>query len=229
MLGIISAMATESDLIAQAMTDTEETAVSCLKMIKGRLSGREAVIITGAFGKVSAAIAAQMLVDRFNVDKIINIGVAGGLHRDMRQCDFVVADNFVQHDVDTTAIGDPIAMISGLYTDYFRADEQISKTLIEAVRKNTGKEPFTGTFATGDQFVASKERSDFIRDTFGAIACEMEGGAIAQTCMMLGVPFAALRCISDNADGEAGMSYDEFRDKTAALCARIVIDTAGEL
>lgn len=229
MLGIISAMVTESDLVAKAMTDREETEISCLKMVKGKLSGRDAVIITGAFGKVSAAIAAQMLIDKFNVDKIVNIGVAGGLHKDMRQCDFAVAEKFVQHDVDTSPLGDPVGMISGLYLDRFYTDENIRNTLIEAVRRNAGKEPFVGTFATGDQFVASKERSDYIRDTFDAIACEMEGGAIAQACTMLGVPFAALRCISDNADGEAGMSYDEFRDKTAALCAKIIIDAAEEI
>lgn len=229
MLGLIIAMVTESELVAQTMTDKKEEKISCLRLISGKLSGRDTVIVTGAYGKVSAAIAAQVLVDRYGADRIINIGVAGGLERGMHQCDFAVADNFVQHDVDTSAVGDPLGLVSGLYVDHFPADEAIRKVLTDVVKRNTGGEPFVGTFASGDQFVASSERSDFIRDTFGAIACDMESAAAAQACLMLGVPFGAIRCISDNADGAAGMSYDEFRDKTAALCAKMIIDAAGEL
>ena len=158
---------------------------------------------------------------QFGVDEIINTGVAGAVAHGIVQNDMVVASRFVQHDVDTSPIGDPVGFVSTVNTIYFEADRGITERLRAAIGDKA--HTLVGTIATGDQFVADKRVTEKLRTLFDAAACDMEGGAIAQVCTLAGVPFGAVRCISDSADEQATMDYPDFAAKAAATCSAMVI------
>jgi len=224
MTGIIGAMSVEVDSICAAMSNREVKTVSGIDFNCGILFNSPVVVARCGIGKVSAAVCAQIMISVFGAGRIINTGVAGGLANSLRQGDIVVASGFVEHDMDTTPLGDAPGYLSGLDIIQLPCDNMLAGQIFELSSKNSGYSTLKGLIATGDQFIANRERSDYIRDTFDASACEMEGGAIAHVCFMAGIPFAAVRCISDNADGEAGLSYSDFVGIAANRCANLVLD-----
>lgn len=147
----------------------------------------------GGVGKVNAAMSAQLFIDRYHPDWIVNAGVAGSF-LDLPIGTIVLADRFVQHDVDTTPMGDPIGLVSTVNRIDFPTSE-IEKT--SAVLKELGVEFRTGKVATGEVFMTKGGRADWIAETFAPTLCEMEGGAIAQVCLRNEVKFTALKSVSD--------------------------------
>ena len=220
--GIIGAMDVEVESIANNMQDVEHKVVSGIPFSKGTLSGKPVVLARCGIGKVNAAICAQIMISVFAVYEIINTGVAGGVAKGIKRNDVVIAERFVQHDVDTSAIGDQVGFVSTINKVYFDTDKGITASLKAAI----GNKACTvmGTVATGDQFIADKKNGKKIHERFNASACDMEGGAIAQVCLMANVPFGAVRCISDSADEKAHMDYSEFSAKAAATCAAMVLE-----
>ncbi len=209
MIGIIGAMSVEIEGIRAKMTEKSEKVISGVTYVSGRLGKNEVVTAVCGIGKVFAAICAQTMILEFSPDAIINTGVAGSLSPALNVCDIAVADKVVQHDMDTSPLGDPKGLISGINVIYFEADEKTGSLLAEIARGfsiNTAR----GTIASGDQFIASKEVKQRIVSDFGAIACEMEGAAIGHVCYVNKVPFAVLRAISDKADGVAEIDYPTF-------------------
>ena len=147
----------------------------------------------GGVGKVNAAMSAQLFIDRFHPDWIINAGVAGSF-LDLPIGTIVLAKDFVQHDVDTTAMGDPIGMVSTVdRVDFPTTEPERLSALLTAL----GPEHQVGRVATGEVFMTKGSRADWVAKTFSPTLCEMEGGAIAQVCMRNGVKFTALKSVSD--------------------------------
>ena len=220
--GIIGAMDVEVENIAANIQDAGHTVISGIPFTSGILSGRQVVLARGGIGKVNAAVCAQIMISSFGVTEIINTGVAGGIVKGIKQNDIVIAERFVQHDVDTTPIGDPVGFVSTVNKIFFDTDEWITSRLKAAIGNKA--RTHTGTIATGDQFIADKKTGKKIHERFNASACDMEGGAIAQVCDLAGIPFGAVRCISDSADEKAHMDYPEFAAKAAATCAAMVLE-----
>lgn len=147
----------------------------------------------GGVGKVNAAMSAQLFIDRFHPDWIINAGVAGSF-LDLPIGTIVLAKDFVQHDVDTTAMGDPIGMVSTVdRVDFPTTEPERLSALLTAL----GTEHQVGRVATGEVFMTKGSRADWVAETFSPALCEMEGGAIAQVCLRNGVKFTALKSVSD--------------------------------
>ena len=156
-------------------------------------------------GKVNAAICAQTMILRYAPSRIINSGVAGGIGADVKIGDLVLADGAIQHDVDTTQIGDQIGMVSGINLVVIPTSSEMNRVLAEAARRCAYQgNVHIGRIASGDQFISSAEKLHWIASTFGAVACEMESGSIAQVCYINGTEYTAVRCISDNADRQRG-------------------------
>lgn len=147
----------------------------------------------GGVGKVNAAMSAQLFIDRYHPDWIVNAGVAGSF-QDLSIGTIVLAKDFVQHDVDTTAMGDPIGMVSTVDRVDFPTSEPERLSAILAAQ---GVEHRTGRVATGEVFMVKGPRADWVAETFSPTLCEMEGGAIAQVCLRNGVKFTALKSVSD--------------------------------
>ena len=147
----------------------------------------------GGVGKVNAAMSAQLFIDRFHPDWIINAGVAGSF-LDLPIGTIVLAKDFVQHDVDTTATGDPIGMVSTVdRVDFPTTEPERLSALLTAL----GTEHQVGRVATGEVFMTKGSRADWVAETFSPTLCEMEGGAIAQVCLRNRVKFTALKSVSD--------------------------------
>lgn len=217
MLGIIGAMEMETKGLKAAMTHKQEVTVSGIRFTEGLLEGAPVVVATCGVGKVAAAMCAEAMILRFGATALLNTGVAGGLAEGLSVCDAVVADFVVQHDMDTTAIGDPAGLISGLNLVKIPAEKALYEPLAAACRAK-GVNTMIGTVASGDLFVAKEEDKDRIRSLFGAAACEMEGAAIGQVACTNGVPFAVLRTISDGGDG---MEFSEFAPLAAKASVAI--------
>lgn len=221
MIGIIGAMEIETAALAAAVEEKKTEIISGVTYTSGILDGQAVVIATCGIGKVYAAICAQTMILHYHPTAIINTGVAGTLTTDLGIGDVAVASALCQHDMDTSPIGDPVGLVSGINRIYFEADAEISQKLASCVEA-AGAKALAGCIASGDQFVATGEKKAYIRKTFGAIACEMEGGAIAHVATVNGVPFAVLRAISDSADGDATVDYPTFARAAAARSVTVL-------
>ncbi len=222
MIGIIGAMTLEIEGLRALMSEKEEKTVSGIKFVSGSLENQRVVTAVSGIGKVFAAICTEAMILEYNPDVIINTGVAGTLTDKLSIGDIAVAKNVVQHDMDTSPLGDPRGLISGINVIYIDADENTSERLSKAageLKINT----VCATVASGDQFIASAEKKKDITESFNAVACEMEGAAIGQVCYVNGKPFAVLRAISDSADGSAEMDYPTFAKKAAENYINVVL------
>ena len=209
MIGIIAAMDVEMNSLRSYMKNTETEVISGIRFVRGTLEGKDVVTAVCGIGKVFAALCAQTLILHYQPQCIINTGVAGTLTDALTIGSIAVSSAVVRHDMDTSALGDPVGLISGINKVELPADRLLSGQL-SACAKVMGVRTATGVIASGDQFVASQERKAFIVEHFKAIACEMEGAAIGQVCHVNKVPFCVLRAISDSADGSSHMDYPTF-------------------
>ena len=220
-IGIIGAMSVETDALKAQIQDAKSETVSGIEFVSGKLYGKDIVVAQCGIGKVFAAICAQTMIIRFRVDKIINTGVAGTLCDELGILDIAIATDVVQHDMDTSALGDLVGLISGINIVKISADTSLANKIAKAAEA-VGVKCVKGVIASGDQFINNKERKNFIRTSFDAIACEMEGAAIGHVCFVNGVDFAVIRAISDNASGEADIEYPEMVRRAAAQSAAII-------
>ena len=209
MIGIICAMKIEADAIRASLTDTRTEVVSGVEFTVGKRYGKEIVLAVCGIGKVFAAICTEAMILRFAPSLILNSGVAGTLTEALSIGDIAIAKNLVQHDMDTSPLGDPVGLVSGINKIYFDADKAAVTAFAKATA-SVGANSMIGTIASGDQFMSDTAKKNAIRDRFGAIACEMEGAAIAHVAYVNNVPFAVLRAISDSASGDAQMEYPKF-------------------
>ena len=225
MIGIIAAMNVEMESLRSYMENTEEETISGIRFVRGMLEGQEVVTAVCGIGKVFAALCAQTMILRYAPEAIINTGVAGTLTNALGIASIAVSSAVVQHDMDTSPLGDPKGLISGINVVEIPADAQLGGKIL-ACAKEMGVNAVSGVIASGDQFVASSERKDFITGQFGAIACEMEGAAIGQVCYVNKVPFCVLRAISDSADGSSHMDYPQFvkiaAEQSVSLMRRVM-------
>lgn len=223
-VGIICAM----ELEIQGLLDVIETESTMEKsgtvFYKGKIRNTDVVIVQCGIGKVSAAVCTQMLIDFYEPSVIINSGVAGALSTQVSVGDVVIATAAVQHDFDSTAFGDPKGTLELLGKKMIElpADEDISAKLYKAAQALENTRVFRGIVATGDKFVADSEERLSIGKEFSALACEMEGGAMAQVCVRAGVPFAILRSISDDIGHNTTVDFNEFKVMAAKKTIEIL-------
>lgn len=222
MIGVIGAMKIEISAIEEKMTDKKIKEIAGIRFINGMLNGKEIVAAVCGIGKVAAAICTQAMIMEYSPCCIINTGVGGSLSKKLSICDVVIAETLVQHDMDTTAIGDVPGLISGLNIVDIPADKGVVEDLLKSAEATENSKVIRGKIASGDRFIADNKSKDFIVSTFGADVCEMEGAAIAQTCYSNSIPFGVVRAISDCADGSSHMDYAQFLPLAAANAAQII-------
>ncbi len=222
-IGVIGAMDTEVGLLKDHMTVEYTKKIADMEFLVGTMGDTDVVIVQCGIGKVNAGICAQLLISQFNVDRIINTGVAGSLSDELDIGDFVVSTDAVQHDFDETPIGYQKGEIPYIDLYSFKADDTLRQKAMEAIAEVAPEvKALEGRVCTGDQFIASVEQKTAITDVFGGLCCEMEGGAIAQVCYLNDVPFVIIRAISDNADGTSSVDYVEFEAISGKRSAEVV-------
>ena len=196
MIGIIGAMEEEVASLKEEMDVQEIVEKAGMMFCKGILCGQKVVVVRSGVGKVNAGICAQILVDLFQVDLLINTGIAGSLDARIDIGDMVISTDALQHDMDASVFGDPVGQIPRLDTFSFPADEALARKAIRANEKaNPDIRTFTGRIVSGDQFISSKEVKDRIVENFHPLCVEMEGAAIAQAAYLNKVSYVIIRAI----------------------------------
>lgn len=222
MIGIIGAMDVEIEAIRSLMKDRQDVVISGVRYSEGTLKGVPCVVAVCGIGKVFAAICAQTMILTWKPDFLLNVGVAGSLSTGLSVGNIAIASCVVQHDMDTSILGDPVGMLSGINLIKLPADIDASAKLAEAAVA-CGLTVETGVIVSGDQFIGDHGKKEWLRSTFGAIACEMEGAAIGHVAFVNNVPFAVLRAISDSYDTDAPqMDYETFKQMAAGNSIRVL-------
>lgn len=233
---ILSALAGELRELAEEMTDVDEVEISGWMVRKGMLRDTELVVASVGIGKVNAAMVATLAIDRFAPRLLLFTGVAGGLDPALRIGDVVVAERSIQHD--TGVVGpDGFQPYQPGHLPFFDPTDAVgyqpSPLLLEQARaaldgleldRVLGRAPqlVFGTVATGDQFIESEADRRRIRETFGAHAVEMEGGAAAQVAVHFGVDHLVIRSLSDLAGSGSEVDFDRFLSEVSVNSIKVV-------
>lgn len=238
---ILSAMVEEQQGLLELLENPVKTTHAGRDFWHGRYQFHDIVLVLARIGKVAAATTATALIDRFAVKRIVFTGVAGGLAPDVKVGDIVIADSFMQHDMDASPIF-PRYEIPLYGLSRFPADALMTQALQAAATKIVASAPsalseaavrqfnirparvHTGLLISGDRFVSTTAESAALCEALPqALACEMEGSAVAQVCHDYGVPFAAVRTISDRADDAAHVDFAHFIEQVAGPYATILM------
>lgn len=213
-IGIIGAMDVEVEALKKKLEGIKTETVSGIEFYSGTLCGKDTVVAKCGIGKVFAAICAQTMIVHCGVTHIINTGVGGTLTDRLDLLDVAVADGVVQHDMDTSPLGDPVGLISGINKIILPTSKTLADAAVRAAAElNIHCE--RGIIASGDQFISSAEKKEFISKSFNAICCEMEGASIGHVCYVGGIECLIIRSISDSASGNAKMEYPELVARAA--------------
>lgn len=220
-IGILGAMQEEISPLLDHYKTYETIAFGGNSFYKVSLENKTLIIACSRIGKVHSSLSAATMILYFGCNKIIFNGVAGGINPSYKIGDLVIGEKLCQHDVDITIFGHPFGYFSEgkIFT---QTNEALNK-LAKKVAKESNITIHQGTIATGDQFVSSKERKEWIKKEFNADAIEMEGASVAVVCDNLNTPLCVIRAISDNAGDEALISYEEFLEHSAKQSAALVI------
>ena len=222
-IGIIGAMEIEVERLKQDMTVHRSVVRARMEFFEGELKGRPVVVVKSGIGKVNAAVCTQILIDDFQVEAVINTGIAGSLNPEINIGDIVISTDVVHHDMDAVNFGYELGQIPQMDVFSFQADQKLIEQAEEVcARVNPEIRSFQGRIVSGDQFVADKQVKERIVNTFHGLCTEMEGAAIAQASYLNGIPFVILRAISDKADDSASMDYPTFERKAAEHCVNLV-------
>ncbi len=230
MIGIITAVDAERDAILIKMTEPRPQAIYGIEFYEGVIGDVDCVMAMSGVGKVNAARCAQLMIDKFDPDRIVNIGSAGALHPDLNVGDVIISTSCIQHDVDLTAFGLRKGFLSR-ENGFIEADTEFMGLCQKAMARSVGAghRIYTGPIATGDQFNESAERKDRVFAEFGAYCIEMEGAAVAQVCAMCDIPFVVIRSISDKPSSETLRMYNDYKRLASERCAAFLIHLTEEL
>jgi adenosylhomocysteine nucleosidase len=221
-LGIIGAMEIEVNALTEIMTEVKEIEIAKTIFRSGKINNKNVVVVCSGIGKVNAAIAASLLVERFKVSKILNIGVAGGIKNGIKLGDIVLSKNAIQHDVSLDAC-DKLrrGKVHKIDKREIDCDLSLCKQLSKIIDK-LNYSHYIGTIVSGDEFISDTKFADFLRNEFNAFAVDMETAAIAQVTYFFEVPFVAIRSISDNADDNADNDFETNCKKAAEKAINII-------
>ena len=230
-IGIISAMDTELKLLLENAQIDHVDHIGNRDYYVGELCGVPVVLQRLGIGKVRAASGTATLLDRYDVSEVIFTGVAGGVSDETEVMDIVVATDLLQHDYGVMTDDGFIWTGAQLGTDsVYPCDEELVEMARESAVEVLGEDHvFTGTVVSGDQFVSSAAYVKKLQEDFDAMACEMEGAAVAIVCSEYGVPFVVIRSMSDKADGKAVKTYENFMDIAADHSSKIVMDMLQDI
>ncbi len=222
MIGIIGAMEEEISILKESMKLEEVKNIAGMEFYKGSINDSKLVIVRSGIGKVNAAVCTQLLISTFDVNCIINTGVAGGLADDIDIADVVVSTELVQYDMDATNFGYKPGEIPRMGIVKFPADKELIAKFEDAFNSlDMDIRLYKGIVASGDRFVADNKIKQEIKNNFNAACVEMEGAAIAHVAYLNHLPCLVIRTISDKANDSAGMDYSSFEKLAISNLSRL--------
>ncbi|MEB7817775.1 5'-methylthioadenosine/adenosylhomocysteine nucleosidase [Mammaliicoccus sciuri] len=221
MIGIIGAMEEEVKILKSSIENRETIQIAHVIFYKGNIEDKQVVLAQSAIGKVNAAITATLLINEFKPDLIINTGSAGSVDSELNIGDIIISNKVYYHDVNATAFGYKLGQVPSM-PEFYETDKELidlAKSSIEQLDLNG----IVGEVATGDSFIGSIDQRKVIKSNFPtASVVEMEAGAIAQTCYQYNVPIIVTRAVSDLADKESDVTFEEFLKVACVNSSKIV-------
>lgn len=214
MIGIIAAEEKEINEILKLMTNINEIKIFEKIFYTGLIEEKNIVVVKSNVGKVNSSRICQMMIDKFDIELIINVGTAGSVSNELDIGDVVIAKKLVQYDFDVTAFGRKLGEIENIGENIL-----VNKNLLELFN---GLNVKYGTISSGDKFVYKLEEKNYIRETFDAVCVEMEGASIAQVCLLCNIPFLVIRSITDKLDGSSKMEFEEFLSLSSKNASKIL-------
>ena len=206
MIGIIGPTESEIMPFIEKINDRSAIKEAMLQFYIGSYANVPVVALQSGVCKVNATIATQILIDKFEVSHVILTGVAGGLDERLSIGDIVISTEVAHHDVCKEILTQNHPKMDDIY---FKADDRLIKRSKEAAESlNINKNYFTGKIITGETFITDKEREDLIKK-FTPLCVDMESASIAHTCYVNKIPFIVIRAISDNADKDGLVTFEE--------------------
>ncbi|WP_206165454.1 5'-methylthioadenosine/adenosylhomocysteine nucleosidase [Mammaliicoccus sciuri] len=221
MIGIIGAMEEEVEILKSSIENRETIQIAHVIFYKGNIEDKQVVLAQSGIGKVNAAITATLLINEFKPDLIINTGSAGSVDSELNIGDIIISNKVYYHDVNATAFGYKLGQVPSM-PEFYETDKELidlAKSSIEQLDLNG----IVGEVATGDSFIGSIDQRKVIKSNFPtASVVEMEAGAIAQTCYQYNVPIIVTRAVSDLADKESDVTFEEFLKVACINSSKIV-------
>lgn len=214
MIGIIVAEEKELIAVKEIMKNIEEINLYEKIFYKGIIENKNVIVVKSNVGKVNSSRVCQILIDRFDINLVINVGTAGSVNNKLDIGDVVVADRLVQYDFDVTPFGRKLGEIENI-GEYL----EINKNLLNLFN---GIDVNIGCIASGDKFIVEREEKDNIRNTFNALCIEMEGASIGQVCYLDKVPYLVIRSITDKLDGSSKVDFETFLETASKKVAEIL-------
>jgi adenosylhomocysteine nucleosidase len=220
--GIIGAMEPEVAILKAKLTNSTTTEHAGYTFYQGQLNGSDVVIVQSGIGKVAAALATAILIDKFQPDYIVNTGSAGGFEQSLKVGDIVISTEVRYHDVDVTAFGYEIGQLPGNPAAYIPHPILVSAAQA-GVAKLENIQTLLGLITTGDTFMTTDEDIAKARANFPSMAAvEMEGAAIAHTCHQFNIPFVVIRSMSDIAGKESPTSFEAYLETASVNSSQLV-------
>lgn len=222
-IAIIGAMPSELVDIRNMLGEAEIRKISGFDFYINTYKNKKIINACCGIAKVNAAVCTQVMIDNFKPDAIINAGIAGGMNSDVKVCDIVISNEVLPHDLDLHFLNDYPP-----YCGIFKSNEKLIEAA-ENVCDSFGIKSFKGRIVSGEAFISSNSVKSEIQSKFNPYAVDMESSAVGHCCFLNDMPFVSVRCISDNADDDGAMSFDEFEKIAAKRVAEIVLKMAEEL
>lgn len=229
MIGIIGAMEEEVSLLRSFMEQSRKESIGNFEFIKGKLEGKDVVLLRSGIGKVQAAVGCTLLIDRFAPGLVFNTGSAGGLDTSLSFGDVIIASGLLYHDVDVTAFKYAPGQLPG-QPQVFAVSDDLIQMAEKAVDELKGERILPeslnhvrGLIGSGDAFICDPVRIETLKKLFPKLmAVEMEGAAIAHTCALFNIPSLIIRALSDIAGVESPVTSDQFLPLAAKHSAEII-------
>lgn len=226
-IGIIGAMDEEIRILKAKMDNVQTTVIAGCEFHQGELNSKQVILTKSGIGKVAAAVATTLLLEKFQPDTIINTGSAGGYDKSLNVGDIVISTEVRFHDVDVTAFGYEIGQMAQLPAA-FTADKKLIEIAQQAAQSLDSLKVIRGLICTGDIFMANPKKAEIARNNFPTMAaCEMEAAAIAQVCYQFKVPFVIIRSLSDIAGKSSELSFEQYLPvaaKNAAILVEAILE-----
>lgn len=222
-IGIIVAMDEEREAILNIMTDVKEKQIYNLRFLKGKIQGKNCILVKSGVGKVNAARTTQVMIQNFDIQYMINLGAGGSINGMLNIGDVLIAKEVVQHDFDITAFGHSKGYITGV-GDRIICDRDLVNEMEQMIQSipERSYQIKMGVIATGDIFCTESWMKDKIRTKFNADVVDMECASIAQVCYLDNVPFMGIRSISDTPNGKNATTFDENLKLASKRCANLL-------
>lgn len=222
-VGIIGAMPSELVDIRKSLGEGQVDKHKTFEFHINQMGDNKVVTVCCGIGKVNAALCAQNLISFYNVDIIINAGIAGGMDSQIKVCDIVISKDVMYHDL--------LARLLDNYPPHnsnFCADDGLIKLAVKACEENNFKY-FIGRIVSGEQFISDNKVKEEIKNQFNPYAVDMESAGVGHCAYLNGVPFVTIRCISDNADDEGEMSFSQFEKVAAKRVADVTFSIINNI